>query len=230
MTVRVVIGAILLCVAGWCAAHDDLAKARDRQDRAALEQMSASAAAEVQKQPRNTAALYRQALANSYLAQVATEMRDKAKARDAAQSGIKAAEQAVAIEAGNAEYHRILGTLCGQIVPGNVLLAVKYGQCALQSIDTAIKLNPRSATAYLSRGVGNYYLPPAFGGGQEKAIADFRKAVSLDPRLAEGWLWLGIALRETNKNAEARQAITKSLELNPERVWARQQLEKTPAR
>jgi hypothetical protein len=35
-------------------------------------------------------------------------------------------------------------------------------------------------------------------------------------------------LRKLNRNAEARQAIQKSLELNPQRVWARQQLEKTP--
>jgi Flp pilus assembly protein TadD len=41
---------------------------------------------------------------------------------------------------------------------------------------------------------------------------------------------LGLSLRKENRDAEARQAFTKSLELNPNRVWAKQQLEKTPAK
>ena len=44
------------------------------------------------------------------------------------------------------------------------------------------------------------------------------------------YLFLGLSLRDQNQNAEARQAIAKSLELNPNRAWARQQLEKTPAK
>jgi len=76
-----------------------------------------------------------------------------------------------------AEHHRILGTLCGQVVPAQVLLAFRYGHCARASIDRAIALDPRSALAYLSRGVGNYYLPSAFGGGVDLAIRDFRKAL-----------------------------------------------------
>ena len=31
-----------------------------------------------------------------------------------------------------------------------------------------------------------------------------------------------------NRNADARQALQKSLQLNPARLWAKQQLEKTP--
>ena len=60
-----------------------------------------------------------------------------------------------------AEHHRILGTLCGQVIPGNVLAGLKYGRCALDSINKAIELDPKSAIAYVSRGVGNYYLPAA---------------------------------------------------------------------
>ena len=40
----------------------------------------------------------------------------------------------------------------------------------------------------------------------------------------------GITLRKLNRNAEARAAFTKSLQLNPERIWTKQQLEKTPAK
>jgi Flp pilus assembly protein TadD len=80
----------------------------------------------------------------------------------------------------------------------------------------------------MSRGVGNYYLPAAMGGGVDIAIKDFQKAVELDPRSAESHLWLGIALRKANRNAEARKEIQKSVDLDPARTWAKQQLAKTP--
>jgi tetratricopeptide (TPR) repeat protein len=83
---------------------------------------------------------------------------------------------------------------------------------------------------YVARGVGNYYLPPQLGGGLESAVADFRKAIDLDSRNAEAYLWLGLSLRKENKDAEARQAFEKSLALNPNSVWVKQQLSKTPAK
>ena len=65
-------------------------------------------------------------------------------------------------------------------------------------------------------------------GGYELAVKDFRKAIELNPKNADAWLWLGIALRRLNQPEEARKAIAKSIELNPDHVWAKQQLDKTP--
>jgi Flp pilus assembly protein TadD len=73
-------------------------------------------------------------------------------------------------------------------------------------------------------------LPAALGGGVEAALRDFKKAIQLNPESADAYLWLGIALRRMSRNSEARAAIRRSLELNPRRVWAKQQLEKTPAK
>jgi Tfp pilus assembly protein PilF len=169
-------------------------------------------------------------VAQLYLAEVAMELKDKNQARSAAESGIVAARKAVGLEANNSEYHRILGTLCGQVIPANVLLALKYGRCAQDSINKAVELDPKSANAYLSRGVGNYYLPPQFGGGVEQASKDFEKAIQLNPKSAEAYLWLGIAQRKLNRNAAARKSLERAVELNPNRIWAKQQLDKTPAR
>jgi tetratricopeptide (TPR) repeat protein len=157
-------------------------------------------------------------------------MQDKQGGRAAAEAGIPAAEKAVGLNSGNAEYHRILGTLCGQVIPANVLAGLKYGRCALDSLNKAIELDPKSAMAYVSRGVGNYYLPVAFGGGPEVALKDLTKATQLDPKLAEAHLWMGIALRKLNRHSEARAALTRAMQLNPNRVWAKQQLDKTPAK
>lgn len=219
----------LLCAAAVAGENSDLAKARDLQDRATLDKILNNCRTEADKQPKDAAAQYRVALAASYAAEVATELRDKGATKNFAQTGIDAAERAVNLQPDSAEHQRILGTLCGQIISGNTLSALKYGKCALDAVNKAIELDPKSSVNYVSHGVGNYYLPPAFGGGMDLAIKDFRKAIELDPKNADAWLWLGIALRRVNQPEEGRKAIQKSLELNPNRMWAKQQLEKTPA-
>jgi tetratricopeptide (TPR) repeat protein len=208
----------------------DLVRARDRQDVPSLQALAAKMADAAGKSPNDAGAQYRLALADSYLAEVAQELGDKAAVQKAAEAGIVAAERAVALQGNVAEHHRILGTLCGQAVPTGVLLAVKYAKCASASIHKALELDPKSSMAYIGQGVGNYYLPAAFGGGVELAIRDFQKAVQLDPKSPEAYLWLGIATRKAGRNAEARAALQKAVDLGPERGWARKQLEKTPAK
>src|SRR5581483_2134885 len=202
--------------------------ARDRQDRAALQKMTDDAFAAAAQAPKDAEAQYRAALASSYEAEVALEVRNKKLAEQAAVRGVKAAEQAVALKPNTAEYYRVLGTLCGQVVPANVIMGLGYGKRAKDAIDKAVALDPKSPEAYMARGVGNYYLPEAMGGGLNLAVADFRKSIELDQKDADAWLWLGIALRKQNKNADARQAFAKAVELNPKRVWAKEQLNKTP--
>ncbi len=221
---------LALALAASMFAADPLEEARNRQDRATLQRSVRALESAIQKNSNDAAAQYRLARAQSYLAEVNLELKDKEAAKNAAEAGISSAERAVELEPNVAEHHRILGTLCGQTVPAQVILAFKYGRCARASIDRAIELDPKSAQAYVSRGVGNYYLPPALGGGVELAVRDFRKAIQLDPKAADAYLWLGIALRKLNRNAEARKEIAKSLELSPSRIWAKQQLEKTPQR
>jgi tetratricopeptide (TPR) repeat protein len=204
-----------------------LQAARDRQDRAALQRIVDESAAAAAKAPQDADTQYRMALASSYLAEVALEVGDKKLAQQAAERGVKAAEQAVSLKPQEAEYYRVLGTLCGQVVPANVLAGLSYAKRARDAIDKAVALDPKSSMAFMARGVGNYYVPSALGGGFDLATADFRKAIELDPKNADAWLWLGMALRKEHKNADARQAFSKSLELNPQRGWTRQQLEKT---
>ncbi len=219
----------LVLIAAAAAPDDfDLMNARDHQDRSALEKLAAEARAAAEKQPNDAAAQYKVALAESYAAEVAIEMHDKPGAKNSALAGMDAANKAVSMKPDSAEYQRILGTLCGQMVSSNSLAGLKYGKCALDSVDKAIQLDPKSSMAYLSHGVGNYYLPQAFGGGVDLAVKDFRKAIELNPKNADAWLWLGVALRRSNQPAEAQKAFAKSLEINPNRVWARQQLEKIP--
>jgi tetratricopeptide (TPR) repeat protein len=160
---------------------------------------------------------------------VALELKDKKTAEEAAERGIKPAERGISLKPNDARYFVVLGTLYGQVIPANVLMGLSYGKKCKDAIQKAIDLDPKLASAYEARGVGNYYLPPQLGGGMEVAIADFRKSIELDPKRAESYLWLGLSLRKQNKNAEARQAFQKALQLDPNRVWIKQQFDKTPA-
>lgn len=221
--------AAIFLMAALLAASGPLETARDRQDRPALEKQISELSAAAQKAPHDAEAQYRVALAASYLAEVSLEMRDKNQAQRAADSGIQAAGRAIAINSRNAEYYRVMGTLCGQVIPASVLSAFSYGKRAREAIDKALELDPKSSRAYLARGVGNYYLPDALGGGASLAVPDFRKAADLDPSSAEPYLWLGLALRKEHHNAEARQSFEKAMRLDPARTWIKLQLEKTPA-
>lgn len=218
----------LILSASLLAAVEDLQKLRDREDRAALDREAASLQQAADRSPNDANAAYRAAIAWSYAAEVAMELRDKSGSERAAEQGVKDAEKAVSLNQGNAEYHRILGTLCGQVIPANPILgALSYGRRAKQELDKAIELDPKSSRAFVAHGVGNYYLPASFGGGPDNAIKDFRRAIELDPKNAEAYLWLGLALRKNHQDAQAREAFEKSLQIDPDRVWTKQQLEKT---
>jgi Flp pilus assembly protein TadD len=129
----------------------------------------------------------------------------------------------------NAEYYRVLGTLYGQAIT-DILSGLSYGPKAKDAINKAVELAPNSSMMHVARGVGNYYVPASLGGGAKVFLPDFQKAVELDPANADAWLWLGLGLRKENRDVEARKAFAKSLELNPNRAWAKQQLDKTPAK
>jgi Flp pilus assembly protein TadD len=203
--------------------------ARDAQDRPALTRLVNEAAAAAAKAPKDAAAQFRVALASSYLAEVEIETHDKKAAREAAVRGIQAAEQAIALKPNDAENYRVLATLCGQAIT-DMLSGLNYGPRAKDAVSKAVSLAPKSSPVWVARGVGNYYLPAQLGGGAAQAVADFRKAIELDSNNAEAWLWLGIALRKQNQDGEARQAFGKALALDPNRVWVRQQLDKTPTK
>lgn len=209
------------------AAPASLETARDRQDRAALQQMVGQLAAAAEKSPNDHAAQHGLALGCSYLAEVLIEQRERKPARQVAEQGIRAAEKAVALKPSSADSYRVLGTLYGQAIT-DVMSGLSYGPKAKLAVNKAMELAPKSSMVWVAQGVGNYYLPAALGGGPQNAIASLRKAIELDSKNAEAHMWLGVSLRKDNRNAEARKAFARAAQLNPNRVWVKQQLEKTP--
>jgi tetratricopeptide (TPR) repeat protein len=212
------------------AAEDSLEKLRDKQDRQALDARASALHSEADKAQKDADKWYRSAVAHSYVAEVAYELRDKGGSERAAEAGVADAEKAIALNAKNAEYYRVLGTLCGQVIPANPIMgALAYGKRAKEALDKAIEMDPKSPRARIAHGVGYYYLPTNFGGGPDNAIKDYKQALTLDPKNAEAYLWMGVAFAKQHQTAQAREAFAKSLQLDPDRVWAKHQLEKLPA-
>lgn len=222
---RIVVTGLL--IAGLCCAAGELERLRALQNRGELEKTAAALEAAAVKNANNADGWYQAATARSYLAEVAYEMRDKRGSLQAAEAGVRSAEKAVALNPNNADYNRVLGTLCGQVIPANPLLgALQYGRRAKDSLEKALELNPKSPKTLVAHGVGFYYLPSNLGGGPENAMNDYRKAIAIDPKNAEAYLWLGVAYAKENKFAEARKAFTQSLQFDPDRVWTKEQLAK----
>jgi tetratricopeptide (TPR) repeat protein len=120
--------------------------------------------------------------------------------------------------------------LCGQVIPANPIMgALAYGKRAKDALEQAIQMDPKSASARVAHGVGFYYLPASFGGGPENAMKDYQEAIRLDPKSAEAYLWMGIAYSKQHQVAQARDAFKKSLQLDTDRLWAKQELDKLPA-
>lgn len=225
---------VLLCfVAGAIAATSidtNLIKARDRQDLKSLDAIISKYKQSADADKKSPEAQYKLALANSYAAEVALELKDRKASEKYAEAGIDPIRAAVDLNSKDAEYHRLYGQLCGQVIPANPLLgAIKYGPCARDEINKALELDNKLAMAYVSRGVGNYYLPAQMGGGADIALKDLDKAIAINPKIAEAYLWKGLALRKAGRNPEARQALERALQLDPDRLWAKQELAKVPA-
>ncbi len=212
------------------AASGELEKLRNAQDRAALETRAQALHADAEKSASDAKKWIAAASAYSYLAEVAYELRDKGGSMRAAEAGARDAERAVSINGKVADYYRILGTLCGQVIPANPIMgALAYGRKAKDALDKALQMDPKSAMAHVAHGVGYYYLPANFGGGPANALKDYKQALTLDPKNADAYLWMGVALAKQHQNKAAREAFTKALQLEPDRRWAKQQLDKTPA-
>lgn len=217
-------------IAAVSASDSGLVKARDLQDLKSLDAIISKYKQAAASDQKSAEAQYKLALAYSYAAEVALELKDKKRSEAYAEAGIDPIRGALALKGGDAEYHRLYGQLCGQVIPANPFFgALKYGQCARDEINKSLELNNKLALAYVSRGVGNYYLPAQMGGGVDIALKDFDQAITINPKLPEAYLWKGVALRKAGRNAESRQALEHALQLDPDRLWAKQELAKVPA-
>jgi tetratricopeptide (TPR) repeat protein len=140
-------------------------------------------------------------------------------------AAIRNAERAVKLEPGDSNAHALLGDLYGRKIGlGGIFTGMKYGPKGEDEMNQAVKLDPRNPYAYACLGRRYLFTPRIFGGDLQKAVENFKKAVALDPKYSEGFVWLGIAYRVQGNRVLAGQNFREALKLDPQNAQARLQI------
>ena len=207
----------------------DLEKARDAQDRAALTKITTDLASAANRNPKDANAQYRLALGQSYLAEVAIEQRDKN-----AGKGSRRQRDSCRRESGGDQRQqrgvpsdpwRLVRTKRDRERPDRAeVRSLRTGRSE-QGGPTGPQVGPgvpepaASATTTCPRSSAAASIRPSkISRKLSSSIRNWRKRTS-------GSAW---SLRKAGRNAEAHKALEKALQLNPARVWTKQQLDKTP--
>lgn len=162
-----------------------------------------------------------------------------AKQSDRAKPLLEEAERALARAqelGGGATATALRGAVTGQLAgAGGALNAMRMGPRSFKLLDEAIAAAPRDPRVALLNGMSRLNAPRAFGGGPAKGEPELRRAVALFTEdkpagAAPGWgrvdahIWLGIALEQLGRRAEARAELQRALTLAPGHAWVTREL------
>jgi len=104
--------------------------------------------------------------------------------------------------------------------------AIELGPASQNLLSDALKLEPNNPRVHAQLGMNAFHTPAEYGGGADKAEAEFRQALALFEREPAGrpwpnWgrfdahVWLGQALAGRRDNAGARAEYMAALEIWP---------------
>jgi len=162
----------------------------------------------------------RLALLHDYMCEAAESSNNRGMVKEAAQSGVAAAEIAVKLNPNSSQAHQLLADLLGQLAPNVTGGGMKYGQRSTDEADKAIELDQKNGDAYVTRAISYLYTPEAFGGNKQKAFEFFSKAKQLDPQADSPHIWLALFHLEAGKIDDALREINEARRLNPGRKFA----------
>lgn len=129
----------------------------------------------------------------------------------------------------DAEMLALRGSVIGQSITG-AFSGMRLGPKASRDLDDAFELAPQNARVALLRGINFYFTPSAFGGGKDKAEAEFMRARTLfaDADSNADWpdwgqidvfAWLGSILAEQDKLDEAAELYEEALSIDANHQW-----------
>lgn len=131
----------------------------------------------------------------------------------------------------NAEALALRGGVNGELITG-AISGMTLGPKVSRDLDAALELAPENPRVALMRGVNFHFTPSAFGGGDDKAEAELRRARALFHRTADdswpGWGqvdalgWLGQILAAQERIEEAIELFDEALMLRSDHHWIMQ--------
>ena len=175
--------------------------------------MAAEYAAAADQAPGNADAQYRAALAASYLAEVEIELHDRKAGPAGRRAGHQGRRKGRGAQAGR---RRILRAAGHALRPGRHRpdeRPAATAPSAKDAIDKAVGRRPILPRSTWRAAWAISMCPRSSAAARRRPSRISARPSSWIRENAEAYLLLGLSLRKQNQNAEARQAIAKSLEL-----------------
>ncbi|WP_339095982.1 hypothetical protein WDJ50_01405 [Deinococcus sp. VB142] len=137
------------------------------------------------------------------------------------------ANQAIAADKNNADAYFELARAQGRLAQfSGILQSLGMAKDMKKNLDTAIKLNPNMASAYVALGLWNANLAAkgfaataATGANKSQVVPNFEKAVKLDPNTPAHRLEYGNALLAIGDKAGAKAQFQKAASMTADNFW-----------
>lgn len=145
-------------------------------------------------------------------------------------------EKMLKLDKENVEGKALLGSVVGWKAGLKPMQAMFLGPRSTRLLSSAQEAAPENPRVTLFKAVSDFNTPEQWGGDKDKALEGFKKAAGFfenertENELQPSWghpdvyAWIGIAHMERGQNAEAKVALEKALEINPEFGWVKYQL------
>lgn len=137
------------------------------------------------------------------------------------------ATQAIAADKNNADAYFELARAQGRLAQfSGILQSLGMAKDMKKNLDTALKLNPNMASAYVALGLWNANLAAkgfaataATGANKSQVVPNFEKAVKLDPNTPTHRLEYGNALLSIGDKAGAKAQFQKAASMTADNFW-----------
>ncbi|WP_221088879.1 tetratricopeptide repeat protein [Deinococcus aquaedulcis] len=137
------------------------------------------------------------------------------------------ARQAIAKDKNNADAYFELARAQGRLAQfSGILQSLGLAGDMKKNLDTAVRLNPRLAGAYVALGLWHanliskgFIATRATGADRNQIIPNFEKAIALEPNVAVHRIEYANALMLQGKKAEAAAQLEKALAMNADTFW-----------
>lgn len=142
-------------------------------------------------------------------------------------------KNATTLDSTMADAWALLSACYGQRMSLDPLRSMTLGPKADEALARAKTLAPKNPRVWIVSGTSNLFTPSMFGGDDQQALKDFKKAArlaeqeSVDDPLhpswghAEAYAWIGKAHLEAERYDKARSAFETALDVNPDFGWVK---------
>lgn len=179
---------------------------------------------------RKVLAHYYVALASYRMATMNASEKEQLKYLD---QSIEQLEKVIEMDAAFTEGYALLGSALGWKAGLKPMQSMFLGPRANKMVAKAKELQPENPRAIMIGAVSDYNTPKMFGGDPVRAMKGFEEAIALfekeeleDPLMPawgheEAYAWLGQGHLTNGAKEQARAALEKSLEINPDYGWVK---------